>query len=446
MKKTIRTLFVATLGIGALTALTSCGEVKAKEYKPGEAVKVGLICLHDESSTYDKNFMDAMKEAAKDLGDRLDGEPIVKTNIPEDQKCYNAARDLVKQGCNVIFADSFGHEEFMLKAAKKWPQVQFCHATGTQALVANTANYHNAFASIYQGRFLAGYAAGLKLREMNELGKIKDSNKDADGNIKLGYVGAFQYAEVISGYTSWYLGVKAAVANESSIPGVVMDVTFTKSWFAPADEETGAKTLIGRGAALISQHADSMGAPNACKDNKDKDGNADPIPNVTYNIETKDSCPNSYLAYSRINWAPYYKTVVNSLFEDKAIPNESGHNWTGTIESGSVEYNVNWDNVSSDAVRLAAYKAEFALAETSVKQYGSKAVFNCSNFTVKGKALDNQLADVEDYGDFAPETEAIKNDATLGKYYDESAGRSAPYFDVGIDGITLLNSGFPDAE
>ena len=447
MKNTIiRKLLVSTLGIGALVALTGC-EVSAKEYVKGEPIKVGLICLHDETSTYDKNFIDAMSVAANNLGAKLDGAPIVKTNIIEDQQCYNAARDLVKQGCNIIFADSFGHEEFMLKAAKKWPQVQFCHATGTQALVAETANYHNAFASIYQGRFLAGYAAGLKLREMNSQNQLKDNNKDENGNIKLGYIGAFQYAEVISGYTSWYLGVKQAVAEDSSIPGVVMDVTFTKSWFAPDAEETGAKTLIGRGAALISQHADSMGAPNACKNNKDANGNANPIPNVTYNIETKDSCPNSYLAYSRINWAPYYEAVVNAVYAGNAIANEKGNNWTGTIESGSVEYNVNWDNVTSDATRLAAYKEEFKQAENKVKQNGAAAVFNCEFFTVKGAKLESQLADVKDFGDFTPETEAIKTfSSDNSKYYDESAERSAPYFDVGIDGITLLNSGFPDAE
>ena len=443
MKKTIRTLFVTALGICALSALTGC-EVKAKEYKPGEAVKVGLICLHDESSTYDKNFIDAMGQAAKNLGVKLDGDPIIKTGIPEDQKCYNAARDLVKQGCNVIFADSFGHEEFMLKAAKKWPQVQFCHATGTQALVAETENYHNAFASIYQGRYLAGFAAGLKLREMNALGQIKDDNKDSNGNIKLGYVGAFQYAEVISGYTSWYLGVKAAVADDALIPGVSMQVTFTKSWFDPTAEEAGAKTLISNGAALISQHADSMGAPGACENNKDKSGAAAPIPNVTYNVETKDQCPKSYLAYSRINWAPYYEAVVNAMYAGEKIQGEVGQNWTGTIASGSVEYNVNWDNMSSDAVRLATYKAAFLAAETAVKASGAAVVFNCDNFTVKGVKLASYQADVQDMGDYAPETEAIKT-VTGVSYFDESAGRSAPYFNVEIDGIELLNSGFPEA-
>ena len=445
MKNTIRKLLVSTLGLGALVSLTGC-EVKAKEYKPGDAIKVGLICLHDESSTYDKNFIDAMKEAAKDLGSKLDGDPIIKTGIPEDQKCYNAARDLVKQGCNVIFADSFGHEEFMLKAAKKWPQVQFCHATGTQALIAGVSNYHNAFASIYQGRFLAGYAAGLKLREMNLNGQIKDNNKDADGKIKLGYIGAFQYAEVISGYTSWYLGVAAAVENDATIPGVSMEVTFTKSWFSPEDEAAGANTLITNGAALISQHADSMGAPQVCEDNKDANGKANPIPNVTYNIETKADCPNSYLAYSRINWAPYYKAVVEATYAGKAIVGEKDNNWTGTIESGSVEFNVNWDNVTKDADRLSLYKTEFDLIKATVQLYGSAAVFNCNYFTVKGQKLTTYTADVKDVGDYVPETEAIKNDGPMGtSYFNESAYRSAPYFDVNIDGIKLLNSGFPEA-
>jgi len=440
MKKSIRPLFVAALGVASLSSLTACN-VTAKEYVPGTPIKVGLICLHDTSSTYDKNFIDALEEAASNLGAKLDGKPILKTNIPESNKCYNAAKDLVKQGCNVIFADSFGHEPHILRAAQKWPQVQFCHATGTQALTAGVSNYHNAFASIYEGRYLAGYAAGLKLRDMNAAGDIAANNKDSSGNIKLGYVGAFEYAEVISGYTSWFLGVRAAVEQDSSIPGVVMDVTFTKSWYDEAGERTGAETLITNGAALISQHADSWGAPGACKDNKDASGNAKPIPNVTYNIETKEQCPESYIAYSRINWAPYYEAVVNALYAGTSVAGESNNNWTGTIASNSVQYNVNWDNFSSE--RKAAFQTEFAQAETAVRNGGAKVVFNCANFTVGGEHLSSKMADVRDMGDYVPETEAIK-EADGVKYYDESADRSAPYFDVSIDGITKLNSGFPD--
>ena len=208
MKKTIRPLFVAALGIASLSALTAC-DVKAKEYEKGTPVKVGLICLHNNQSTYDKNFIDGLASAVSDLGDRVaDGKALVKTDIPESRACYNAAKELVKQGCNVIFADSFGHESSMLEAARKWPQVQFCHATGTKALTEKVSNYHNAFASIYEGRYLAGYAAGIKLQSMIDNNQLKPENYDSNGNIKLGYIGAWQYAEVISGFTSWYLGVK----------------------------------------------------------------------------------------------------------------------------------------------------------------------------------------------------------------------------------------------
>ena len=430
MKKFIRTFVVAALGMGAMS-LSACDNVKAAEYQAGNPVKVGLICLHDNQSTYDKNFIDSLNVAVGKLGAKVDGDPIVKTGIAEDQECYNAAKDLVKQGCNVIFADSFGHEAFMLKAAQKWPQVQFCHATGTQALTAGVSNYHNAFASIYEGRYLAGYAAGLKLASMVLNNEIKDNNKDENGNIKLGYIGAFQYAEFISGYTSWYLGVKAVV------PNVVMDVTFTKSWYDFNAEEAGARTLIANGAALISQHADSMGAPGECEKQR--------VPDVGYNVSTQEACPNTYVAHSKIDWAPYYQAVVTAMYNGTAIEGEVNNNYTGTLGTGSVQYDTS-NLVTKAACELVKKELE----------NGTRKVFDCSTFTVTVDAehflnanakvdanghLTSYLADVEDRGDYVGETEAVvtKNGVT---YFDESAKRSAPYFDLTIDGITLLNSGF----
>ena len=155
-------------------------------------IKAGFICLHDENSTYDLNFITGAKAACEKLG----VEAVIKTNIPEGQECYDAACELVDQGCGYVFADSFGHEDYMIEAAKEYPDVQFCHATGTKAHTENLPNFHNAFASIYEGRYLSGIAAGMKLNEMIESGKIT-----AD-QAKIGYVGAFTYAEVISGYTS----------------------------------------------------------------------------------------------------------------------------------------------------------------------------------------------------------------------------------------------------
>ena len=422
MKKTVRTLFVTALGISSLVSLAACGGVKAAKYEKGTPVKVGLICLHDDKSTYDANFINALKEAVKDLGDRVSFEEAnLLTGVEENEACYDACKDLVKKGCNLIFADSFGHQNQMIEAAKEWKEVQFCHATGTNAKTSGLANYHNAFASIYQGRFMAGYAAGLKL--------VETKSAELAQGCKVGYVGAFTYAEVMSGYTSWFLGLKNALRDYSFDDSKVsMDVSFTGSWYDVTGEASAADALIKDGCVLISQHADSMGAPSTCEKAN--------IPNVTYNIETKDQCPKTYLAYSRINWAPYYKAVVNAMYEGKAIENEANANWTGTINSGSVEYNVNWANLTADATKLADYKAKYEAVEAQVKAKGAAYVFDCSKFTVGGAALTTYQADTD--GDFAGDTEAIVTKDGV-SYFNESAFASAPYFNVKIDGINLKN-------
>ena len=420
MKKTIRTFIAATLGIGSMVALTACGGVKAAKYEVGQPVKIGLICLHDDKSTYDANFINAFKEAAKDLGSKASlDESCILTGVDENQACFDAAKDLVKKGCNVIFADSFGHQDYMLQAAKKWPEVQFCHATGTNAKTSNLKNYHNAFASIYQGRYLAGYAAGLKLAITNA------ADFDGEKDVKVGYVGAFPYAEVKSGYTSWFIGLRSAL-NEAELNTnkLSMNVEFTNSWYDVNAEQSAAKKLIQGGAILISQHADSMGAPGACEEAK--------IPNVTYNIETKKDCPNTYLAYSRINWAPYYKAVVNAVFAGKGIEGELNSNWTGTLATGSVEYNVNWDNMGN-AVESALALAKFTVVAAEITA-GTRQVFDCDNFTVKGQKITSYKADTD--GDFVGDQEVIEK--VNGKdVFMESKYCSAPYFDIDIDGINL---------
>ena len=410
-------LLLSLSSVALLAGLTGCGSVKGAEYTPGNTVKVGLICLHDTNSTYDANFINALNEAATNLGAKVEFSPdCLLTGVDEDEHCYDAAKDLVKKGCNVIFADSFGHQDYMLQAAKDWPSVQFCHATGTNAKTAGLPNYHNAFASIYEGRYLAGFAAGLKLLEMN--------NANFTTGFKVGYVGAFPYAEVKSGYTSWFLGLREAVRLADKDPSKIqMDVRFTNSWYSPDAESSAAKALIDGGAILVSQHADSMGAPGECEKNN--------VPNVTYNVETKTDCPNTYLAYSRINWAPYYENVVKSLFDGKAgFDGEKNHNWTGTLATGSVQFNVNWDNFS-----LAGKTAgQIALAaETLAISAGTKKVFDTSKFTVKGAKVTTYMADTD--GDFQGDTEVIVNGDI--SYFDESNYCSAPYFDLDIDGINL---------
>lgn len=363
-------------------------------------IKFGLICLHDENSTYDNNFISALKEVQKELG-LSDDQVLIKTNIPETDACLNAAEELIDEGCNIIFADSFGHETYILQAAQENPDVQFCHATGTHAHNANVPNFHNAFASIYEGRYLAGVAAGLKIKEMIDAGDIT-----AD-QAKLGYVGAFPYAEVKSGYTSFFLGVRSVVETAT------MEVVYTNSWFDIALEREAALKLINDGCVLISQHADSEGAPKACEEKN--------VPNVAYNINTASIAPNTALVSSRINWAPYYKLAIDAVAKGESFDAD----WTGTIATGSVELLELNTAVAAEGTqaKLDEVKAQF--------EAGTLHVYDTETFTVKGEKLDTYLADVDDDGTFTGETEAVSDG-----YFHESEYRSAPYFDLLIDGIT----------
>ncbi len=385
------------------------GETAAPETEnaaPVSDVKLGFIFLHDENSTYDLNFMNGAKEAIAALG-LTEDQYLFRTNIPEGQECYDAACELADAGCNIIFADSFGHEDYMIQAAKEFPDVQFCHSTGTKAHTEGLSNYHNTFAAIYEGRYLAGVVAGLKLNEMIENGEFT-----AD-QAKMGYVGAFTYAEVVSGYTSFYLGAK------SVCPSVTMDVTFTGSWYDETAEKEGANKLIQNGCKLISQHADSMGAPTACE--------TAGVPDVSYNGSTIAACPNTYLVSSRINWAPYYEFVVNCVKNGEAIPAD----WTGTIDTGSVVLtDIN------EAVCAAGTADKLAEVKAAIED-GSVKVFDTTTFTVDGKTVDTFMADVDTDPDYTADTEVIEDGAFM-----ESTKRSAPYFTLQIDGINLLDQAY----
>ena len=403
MKKYLALVLVLVLTV---SLFAGCSAPKKEEAKQ---VKLGVILLHSENSTYDMNFINGVMEAKKNLG-LTDEQVILVRDIPESQECTDAALDLVDEGCNIIFANSFGHETYLLEAAKKHPEVQFCHATGTMAHTAGLSNFHNAFAAIYEGRYLAGVAAGMKLNEIKAAGNLK-------GEVPLmGYVGAFTYAEVISGYTSFYLGAK------SVCPDVQMKVQFTGSWYDEKEEKSAAESLIGAGCDLISQHADSMGAPTACE-------NAN-IPNVSYNGSTVESCPNTFIVASRINWAPYFEYIVNQTKNGEKIDTD----WTGTIATGSV--------VLTDVNTKAAAEGTVEALEALKKEFtaGTKHVFDTATegfITVGGEALTTYMADVDTDENFTADTEVVADG-----YFHESEKRSAPYFDVRIDGIELVNQKF----
>ena len=371
--------------------------------------KIGMICLHDENSTYDNNFIQALRQVQKDLG-LSDDQVVIVTNIGEDSSCYDAAVDLAKnKGCKVIFADSFGHESFMKQAAQEYPEVQFCHATGTSGKIANIENFHNAFASIYEGRYLAGIAAGLKLNEMIAAGKITAEQA------VIGYVGAFTYAEVISGMTSFYLGAR------SVCPSATMKVRYTGSWYDQAKEQEAATALIEKDkCVLISQHADSLGAPTACE--------LAGVPNVSYNGNTYSAGETTFIISSAINWAPYFQYIIETVVKGEAIAPD----WCGTIATNSVVLSGVNQDVAAEGTIEKINEAIKAL------EAGTLHVFDTANFTVDGKTLTEYLADVD--GDYTGETNVIHDG-----YFDESNAvdfRSAPYFDIIIDGVTNLNTNF----
>jgi len=423
-------LFAAVYALSMASCTTNAGSV----YKKGEKVKVGLICLHNEGSTYDKNFIDAWKRAFTDNDRVIFDETCIKTGIEETSDCYDAAKALVKEGCNMIFADSFGHGPYMAQAAEEYPTVQFCHATGTNSLNGGLNNLHNAFASIYEGRYVEGVAAGLAL-------KRKNPTYTGNEAIKAGYVGAHPFAEVKSGYTSWFLGLR------SEFPNATMEVEFTSSWYDPTLEREKANSLISKGCVVISQHADSMGAPDACQTKG--------VLNVCYNVSTESTCGDTYVGHSAIDWAPYFKAVTNAMFTGKVIENEVNRNWTGTLASGSVkcEFTTNNKILNSDDI----YKLNNLVHELKGMSDSRLKIWNVNDFTVTttggknaGATVDpsghltNYIADVEDNGDYVGETEVVltkENDERTSyvTFVSESSFRSAPYFALDIDGITLAN-------
>ena len=396
----MKKVFSVMLAILMVISLTSCAKPLTSSGK--KDFKAGFIFLNDENSTYDYNFIESAKEACEYLG----VEYVLKTNVPEDESCYEVACELADEGCDIIFADSAGHEEYMIRAAREYSAVQFCHSTGKLAHVENLKNYHNAFASIYEGRYLAGIAAGMKLNEMVLEGDIKQ------GECKLGYVAAFDNPEVISGYSAFYLGARSECRD------VTMDVIYTDSWYDEELEKKAAQKLIEGGCKLISQHADSMSIPETCEELG--------VPNVAYNRSFADICPNTFIVSSNINWTPYYTMAIRRTSQGRDIPTD----YVGNFSTGSVEM--------TEFGKHAAQGTEKRVNEVKQQlENGTLKVFDLSTFTVNGEILNEYSVDLIPDEENTPDTDVI--------YYgffaeSDDDFRSAPYFDLPIDGITCLDS------
>ena len=377
------------------TAAESTGETAEKV---GEGVdvkdlKVGFIFIGDENEGYTAAHYAGAKGMQEALG-LSDDQIIIKWNIPEDETCYDAAVDLADQGCNIVFANSFGHESYILQAAAEFPDVQFCHATGYQAAGSGLANMHNYFTSIYESRYVSGVVAGMKLNEMIADGKITEDTA------KVGYVGAYPYAEVISGFTSFFLGVR------SQCPSATMEVKYTNSWASFDLEKECAESLIADKCVLISQHADTTGAPTACE--------AAGVPCVGYNIDMTSVAPNTALTSASMDWGVYYTYAVQCMLDGTAIDTD----WCKGFAEGADKITALNDKTVAEGTEEKVKEVEDALID------GSLHVFDTSAFTVDGKELDTYKKD---------DTEYISDG-----YFHESEYGSAPAFDIAIDGITSI--------
>ena len=402
MKKFVSML----LALVMVFALCACGSKTEGGDKAESKIKVGFICLHDENSTYDKNFIDAAKAACKNAGLSED-QYIIKTNIHEGQECYNAAAELVDDDCNVVFADSFGHEDFMIQAAKEFKDVQFCHATGTKAHTEKLSNYHNAFASIYEGRYLAGVAAGMKLQQLIDEGNIKPEEA------VIGYVGAYSFAEVISGMTSYFLGAR------SVCPSVTMKVQFVGSWSDATEESNAASALCDLGCKLISQHSDNT-TPATMAQSKGAF-------HTGYNNDMTGVAPDASIIGCRIDWTNYFVYAIESV----ANGQEFDQDYCYGYDHGDVGLTELNEKIAAPGTAEKLAEVEAGLADGSIK------VFDTSTFTVEGETLTSAFA-LDTDGDFTPDSE----EAVFDGAFHESYFQSAPYFAVKIDGIEWLNSAF----
>lgn len=404
MKKVIALL----LSLVMLLALTSCSSSSDKDAS-GTDVKIGVILIGDENVGYDSAHINGIKAAMEATGIPTDN-VIWKYNITEDEKCLDAAEDLVSQGCQYVISDSYGHQTYMKQAAQDNPEVTFISMTGDQAATSGLKNFKNAFNHTFESRYVSGVVAGMKLKELVDAGKLTAKNKDSSGNIKIGYIGAYPYAEVVSGYSAFYLGVKSIVDN------VAMKVSYTNSWYDPTAEGEAANALISDGSVIISQHADSSGAPSACEAAL-KAGTT--VYCVGYNIDMLSVAPKAALTSAQNNWSAYYTYAFNAIVKGEEIATD----WAKGYNDNAVEIS------KLGASCATGTDAKVKSVEAALKD-GSLKVFDTAKFTVGGKHLTSYTGA---YG--MNNQEAIKNGI-----FEESTLRSAPYFDLRIDGITELNA------
>lgn len=306
----IITVLTAIAVIAAVTGIYRMVSGDEEEKK----IRVGFIYVGDSSTTYTGNFIKAQTEIENQYGEQV--ETLAKYNVPEGTE-EEALKELVQAKCDLIFATSYAYGEKTKEFAVQYPDIQFCMATGTNANEEPVLeNYHTFMGAIYEGRYISGVAAGMKLQELLEEGVITKEQA------RVGYVGAFPYAEVISGYTAFLLGVRSVV------PDARMTVKYTNSWGDYLLEKKYAKELIEEGCVIISQHSDTAGPAVACEETDA----GQPVYLVAYNQSMAQVAPTTYLTGAKINWEPYMVKAVKAVLEGKKIEDCTG----GTVNENDV--------------------------------------------------------------------------------------------------------------
>ena len=377
---------------------------------PGD-LKIGVILVGDDNEGYTYAHIEGIQKAAKALG-IADEQIIWKYSVPEDETCYEAALDLADQGCTYVFSNSYGHQSFIEQAAADVPDVNFVAMTGDTAKDSGLDNFSNAFTKVYESRYISGVVAGMKLAELIEAGALSAENFDEDGNAKIGYVGAYPYAEVVSGYTAFFLGIKSVV------PEVAMQVVYTNSWFDITKEGAAAEALMANGCAIIGQHADSTGAPSAIQAALEKGTVAY---SVGYNVDMLSVAPDAALTSATNNWSVYYTYALTQAIKGEKIAT----NWAEGYETDAVAIT----ELGASCAEGTAEKVEEAIEAIKA---GELKVFDTDTFTVGGEHLDSYTSS------FGLEGVELISDG----YFHESDAenvRSAPAFDIRIDGITELS-------
>lgn len=417
----MKKILALVLAVLFVLSLAACGEsadaTKDQQSAASSDFKMGAVLVGDENEGYTFAHIDGIKKAAAELGVSED-QIIFKYTIPEDEKCYDACKDLAEQGCKLIITNSYGHQSYCQQAATEFPEIQFVSMTGDTAKASKLANFSNAFTNIYEARYVAGVVAGMKVKELADAGKITDANKK-DGKVKLGYVGAYPYAEVVSGYTAYFLGVQSIYKD------VVMEVQYTNSWFDITAEGEAANALLSDGCVIIAQHADSTGAPSAVQAALE---GGKVCYSVGYNVDMLSVAPDAALTSATNNWAAYYKEAIGLALKGEKVPT----NWAKGYADGAVAIT----ELGKSCAEGSQEKVDETIAAIKA---GTLHVFDTSKFTVGGKEVTSAFATDTD-GDFTPDAD----EAVIDGYYHESdceLNQSAPSFGLRIDGITELNAG-----